>query len=635
MFFVTLRREARLAVLLLALCLLGGLVLYVYARPVFRARAVISIEQSAAGSDAPAAGHRSVSAMRDLQAPHIAERAARTLGLRGSAREIASKYVFGQSFREARDGSIELEVRALSSELARRWPRTLVDELNRSARDLRYQRVQEIVGAYGTELREVAAQLGEPLDPKLPIKNEQDVLRVLGVLEKSAPAELVRIAQRLNDIGKVRINLADSALDIPAKLTLLAPLDPAASGTAPPTWPELAAEQQRLASELEEAIRTEPNDAERVREVTARLTDVQAKLSAAYKELRDRVDGEYRALLARKAELEAKVPEPTSAAQPSNDLRHRAAVATMSRNRWLQMAAEMQRKIEALGKGPSSDVPRLRIASESPVGDSPLSPNPGKVAIASLLSGVVLALGGPALLAFASSIFSSSRRAEMKLKLPRLGTVPGIQDAETADVTEIFGAIHQKLAGAGTPHVVLVSSAVAQEGKTLLAMQLALASARSGTKTLLLDGDLARGRVHSLFGFRRLPGLADILMGAVSPADARRPTTTENLWIIPSGRPVEHGGKLLGSEQFTDLMSALRGEFGCIIIDAPAVLAHSHATLLLRQADGIVLVVRDDTAWAALKSAHEILRVNEAKFLGFVANGGAELPYATVAAAPQ
>ncbi len=88
--------------------------------------------------------------------------------------------------------------------------------------------------------------------------------------------------------------------------------------------------------------------------------------------------------------------------------------------------------------------------------------------------------------------------------------------------------------------VVLVTSAVGGEGKTSLASHLATSLARSGQRTLLIDGDLRRPMVHRLYDHPQGPGLCEVVRGEVTAAAATRPTTVSNLWVIPAGHYDEY-----------------------------------------------------------------------------------------------
>lgn len=596
--------------LLLITSLLTGLAFYVYARPVYYARSLLLLDQSGA------AGPQS--AIRELSTPVLAERTARRLGLRGSAREIGSRFVFKQSLRPDGDSALEMKVWAVSAELASRWSKELVEELAGDADRLRYRSLEEMIAAYGKELREVAAKLGEPLDPNFVIKSQADVVRVLSLLQKSAPAELVRMGQRLNEIGRVRISLIDPSLGPVEKLLLIRSLEQ----ESVPNLQELGREQERLAEELGAAERAEPRDEERVRGLAERLAEAREKINAQYAEGRARIDAEYQALLEQKAELERKMPEADTAGDGAGERRQRAAISTMSRTPWSEMAAEMQRKIEALDHTGRTGVPRVRFDRHLEQPQTPLAPSTAAIGGTALAAGLVLALLVPLLLEAIRGRFSGTRRAEARLGLRALGTVPPFAAGSVA-IRQSFDAILGNLLASGSPRVLMVTSALPREGKTVAAMQLAIASAATGTKTLLLDGDLRTGRVHHLFGFRPIPGLSDVLLGHVSREIACRPAPQENLSILAAGRMPEDPAALVGSQEFTELMSAFREEFACVILDAPSVLGLSETAILQRQVDGVLFVVPEGGApRGKLERAHEALHVNGARFLGFVVNAG-------------
>lgn len=156
---------------------------------------------------------------------------------------------------------------------------------------------------------------------------------------------------------------------------------------------------------------------------------------------------------------------------------------------------------------------------------------------------------------------------------------------------------------------VMVTSPGMGDGKSQTAANLAIVMAQSGRRTLLLDADLRRPQVHTLFGMDRGPGLADHLReGADSPLSLQR-TVEPHLYALPAGSPVGNPSELLGSPAFRNLMLALRDHFDYIVVDTPPVLAATDATLLSTQCDGTVMVTRAGaTMEAELDESLETLR---------------------------
>ena len=97
---------------------------------------------------------------------------------------------------------------------------------------------------------------------------------------------------------------------------------------------------------------------------------------------------------------------------------------------------------------------------------------------------------------------------------------------------------------------------------------LALSFAEAGYRTLLIDGDIRRGQLHSAFGAERRPGLVDCLLGTVEHADAMRSSSHDNLTLIPCGARRHRGPELLASQAMHSLMNAVKPRFDAIIVDS-------------------------------------------------------------------
>jgi capsular exopolysaccharide synthesis family protein len=137
----------------------------------------------------------------------------------------------------------------------------------------------------------------------------------------------------------------------------------------------------------------------------------------------------------------------------------------------------------------------------------------------------------------------------------------------------------------------------------------------------MIDTDLRRGRLHRLFGYRKEPGLSNVLLGEASLEQAIRPGLRENLSVLSAGRYLESNTELLASPAFTDLMKELRGKFDRIIIDTPPVLGLSDTAIMQSQVDGVLFVIwTGQTPKSSVEPAIEALRANGANFYGFVLN---------------
>ena len=172
------------------------------------------------------------------------------------------------------------------------------------------------------------------------------------------------------------------------------------------------------------------------------------------------------------------------------------------------------------------------------------------------------------------------------------------------------------------PRVVLIASALSGEGKTSLACMLASNLARSGARTLLVDGDLRRPSVHRTVNTPVSPGLAELLTGAQTLDAAIHPSLVEGLSVMPGGRWSEAVGVALAHSKWADLVPYLRERFEYVIVDSSPILPIADALVLAGHADGVLLsVLRDVTEVAAAKEAVAQLAAVRAKMLGMVMHG--------------
>jgi capsular exopolysaccharide synthesis family protein len=168
---------------------------------------------------------------------------------------------------------------------------------------------------------------------------------------------------------------------------------------------------------------------------------------------------------------------------------------------------------------------------------------------------------------------------------------------------------------------IVVTSAAPSEGKSVVAANLAVAFAQQGHRVLLVDCDLRRPRVHQVFGHTQMPGLTNLLAGAVQPTDAIHATEVDGLSILPAGTTPHNPSELLGSPRMKVLVDKLSNSYDVVIMDTPPVLVAADAAILGRHADGALLVARAGaTRTAALREGVQQLSAVGANIIGTVLN---------------
>jgi capsular exopolysaccharide synthesis family protein len=137
----------------------------------------------------------------------------------------------------------------------------------------------------------------------------------------------------------------------------------------------------------------------------------------------------------------------------------------------------------------------------------------------------------------------------------------------------------------------MVTSAVAGEGKTSLAAQLAASLARGGHRTLLIDGDLRNPAAHRAFALSLEPGLADCLRGQTEAKQLIRETPVGNLSILTAGRCDREAIQRLSRDGVRKALERLTAEHDFIVFDVCPVLPVADALLIGQNADAVVLAV--------------------------------------------
>jgi len=188
-------------------------------------------------------------------------------------------------------------------------------------------------------------------------------------------------------------------------------------------------------------------------------------------------------------------------------------------------------------------------------------------------------------------------------------------------VAEQFRVLRTRIETVG-PSTLMITSALDREGKTLCAVNLAVALAMGiGAGVILIDADLRRPAAGALFGSHGRAGLLECLSGEARWQDCLVPTSYNGLQVLPAGGSSGIAAELLGSEQMRTIIAELRSEFPQhrILFDTPPILLTADPLVVARHMDHILLVVRAGvTPRRAVSQAIEVLGAD--RFLGVVLN---------------
>jgi capsular exopolysaccharide synthesis family protein len=158
------------------------------------------------------------------------------------------------------------------------------------------------------------------------------------------------------------------------------------------------------------------------------------------------------------------------------------------------------------------------------------------------------------------------------------------------------------------PRLVVVTSPGPREGKTTLAANLGAANAMAGARTLLMDLDMRRPRLHNVFNQAKQPGLTEAYEGALDLRSVIRPTAVAGLDFLPCGAVSANPVEILESQRFRDMIDELLGIYDTVVMDSPPLLSVADAVVQSSYAQVTVLVAKaGSTAKEALREARDML----------------------------
>jgi len=670
MYLAIARRHVRLMVLLMCFSTMCGLTYYVFARPLYHARALIHYENLARPLDTDKLYRDShlQTIAGQLTAPHILERTAHALGVNANNRDLEGKYLTKIRTVFDQQSNIVIDVWVSSPELAKKWTEAMVREFLSFRGEKRVEDRDVLEKSYDTEIKEVVTRMDRQFAEKINFQDERGLTEALIHLKSinSLPEDISRLQSRIDEMARVGIRLQDPALqdNIIAKLSLIAGIEdkseplrvgqtiatggkdqPAQSFIVVPSliksphpWDNLLLEQQHVKARIEELSKTYLPTSAKMAEPNKQLAAIEEKLDAEYQIARQRFDLEYQELINRKRDLEGKIPEYNAIKDKYQRLLSEIAVYDQSQLPFQSYLVQMQKRRDEVNYAGEKERVSLQYAGLLESSERSVSPNKAKLVLASLLIGMALSLGVPFVIEYLDHTLGNLEQVESAFNMRGLGIVPQIdassvgaaalisrEEGRKDSLIENFRVIRTNVLSMGTltkpPHVVMVTSAMPKEGKTVVSSNLAVSFAHTGARTLLVDTDLRRGRLHRLFGYRKDPGLSNVLLNEVTLEEACRPTGQENLSILSAGRHLESGTELLGSPRFTALMQTLRDRYDRIVIDTPPVLGLSETAMMQSLVDGVLFVIwTGNTPARSAKAAVDMLTANGANFYGFVLN---------------
>ncbi|RUT04789.1 hypothetical protein DSM106972_043580 [Dulcicalothrix desertica PCC 7102] len=294
----------------------------------------------------------------------------------------------------------------------------------------------------------------------------------------------------------------------------------------------------------------------------------------------------------------------------------------------------LQAKFEEARIAEAQKVSTLQVIQAAKAASFASSPKPNVVLALAGAFGLLLATGVVILLEVMDNTLHDASEAEELLKLPLLGVLPRLPAKtlalEPADgfldnvaLVEPYRMLFKSLEFRTSElQLLVVSSTISGEGKSIVASHLAAVSAMLSRRTLIIDADLRRPVQHTIFNLPGKPGISDIVEGNISLKEAVQPTEIENLSVLTCGGIYGRPSQILESAAMKKLIAEAAANYDFVIIDTPPLSACADTATLAKQCEGVLMVTRPNiTVKEVLQRAVSELNNNHIPIVGVVVNG--------------
>jgi len=305
----------------------------------------------------------------------------------------------------------------------------------------------------------------------------------------------------------------------------------------------------------------------------------------------------------------------------------------------VKIYSELQQRYSQAKLAAASAVPDVSVLDTASVPGNPTSDTATSIFLVAIMASLGLGIAAAILLDQTDRRFRYPQQATRDLGLDIMSGIPTIRNPrnasarlqEASQLVESFRSlsltVRSAFDGIG-PVVLTVSSPGPGDGKSFVSANLAMALADGGYRTVVIDGDIRRGALHSVFSpATQTPGLTDFLAGEAILSEILRPTSHPGLFLVPSGRRRRNGPELLAGEGMIGLVRDLRQQFDAVICDS-APLGAGIDPFALGVATGAMLIVlrTGETDRKLAQAKLEVLDRMPVRILGTVLNDIGESP---------
>lgn len=300
---------------------------------------------------------------------------------------------------------------------------------------------------------------------------------------------------------------------------------------------------------------------------------------------------------------------------------------------------QSQKKLNEVSLNRLLEINNIRILDTAIAPSTPVSPNIIINAAITLLAALIAGIFVVLLMELMDISIRTQSDIEERARLPFLGAVPKYPKSKNyagrkayrfiienprSPISECIRTLRTTLSFLiktdGT-HVLLITSAQPLEGKTMTSINLAVTSALSGQRVVLIEADLRKPRIYEVLKMAPELGISAVINGNAKIKDVLLDTEVDNLKLMPCGKIPDNPAELFTSEKFPQMLEELKQNFDVIIIDSPPVTVVTDALIIAQHVHGVIVVARaNKTPLPHLIRTRELLEGVSAPILGTVLN---------------
>ncbi len=388
----------------------------------------------------------------------------------------------------------------------------------------------------------------------------------------------------------------------------------------------------------------------KAKELSAQIAEVQNQTQTELKRALARAKAEYVEALEHEKVLEAAFEKQKQDANQLNQSEIQYSLLKQNAESYRTLYDGLLQRLKEAGVAAGLRSSNIQIVDQARVPTAPYAPNMSRSLMGGLLMGCFFGIMAVFLIESLDNTVRTPEEAEVISSLSALGIIPSHRTSKKlislpghttnypehidreifsitrprSEIAEAYRALRTSILLASksrSSKILLVTSAMPQDGKTTTSINIAAVLAQSGSRVLLIDADLRRPSIHRALKLSDAAGLSTWLAGTDQDRPHILPSGIPNLDVLPAGPKPPYPAELLGLSAFDVMLDRLRSEYDHIVIDSPPVLSVTDAVLMAVLADSVLLVIRSrKTTKGALRRSLDVLQHTNVRMMGVVLN---------------